>query len=418
MAARLARVESRNVTYLADDFPVFWSRGEGATVEDADGNIFLDLTGAFGVVLAGHGHPRIVEAIQRQAAVLAHGMGDVHPPVRKLELLERLSSLMPWKEARGILASSGSEAVEIALKAALLATGRSGIVAFGGGYHGLTVGALSVTSRKDFRAPFADRLFQKVRFVPFPDPLRDGAEAAPRSLRALDDAIGKLEAEGSPAGCVIVEPIQGRGGVRIPPPGFLADVARRTRRGGALLVLDEIFTGLGRTGSLFAFQEEGVVPDVLCLGKGLGGGLPLSACFASREVMDAWPTSRGEALHTSTFLGHPLACSASLALLDVLESEGLVERARKEGAWLCGRLREALRGLPDVREVRGRGLLAGIVLASDGAGAGAAVRALREGLIVLPAGEQSNVVELAPPLTIARAQLEWAVGALVRTLTC
>ena len=174
-------------------------------MEDADGNVFLDLTAAFGVSLAGHGHPAVVEAIRTQATVLVHGMGDVHPPIGKVELLERLSALAPWKEARSVLASSGSDAVEIALKTALLATGRSAIVAFEGAYHGLTVGALAVTSREDFRAPFAERLFPTVRFIPFPDLVSHGDSAGPRSLEALDRALSELASKGTPAGCVIVE---------------------------------------------------------------------------------------------------------------------------------------------------------------------------------------------------------------------
>lgn len=417
LAARLAVVESRNVTYRAADFPVFWRRAEGATVEDVDGNVFLDLTAAFGVSLAGHGHPAVVEAIRTQATVLVHGMGDVHPPIGKVELLERLSALAPWKEARSALASSGSEAVEIALKTALLATGRSAIVAFEGAYHGLTVGALAVTSREDFRAPFAERLFPTVRFVPFPDHVSHGDSAGPRSLEALDRALSELASKGTPAGCVILEPIQGRAGVRVPPTGFLAEVAGQTRRAGALLVLDEVLTGLGRTGDLFAFEHDGTAPDLLCLGKGLGGGLPLSACVGPREVMDAWPASKGEALHTSTFLGHPLACAAALALLDVIRTERLVERARDEGAWLLDHLEQTLGGIPGVRDVRGRGLLVGIELDWAGAGVAAATRALRAGLLVLAAGERSHVVELAPPLTIDRGQLEWASDALRKALT-
>ncbi|TVR61777.1 MAG: aminotransferase class III-fold pyridoxal phosphate-dependent enzyme [Gemmatimonadales bacterium] len=424
LARRLRQVESRNVTYLSEHFPVFWARARGAVVDDADGNRYLDLTGAFGVALAGHAHPRITAAIREQAGILTHGMGDVHPPVRKVEFLERLAAILPWgSHSRITLANSGSEAVEIALKTTLLATGRPGVVAFRGAYHGLTLGSLAATGRDDFREPFRGRLYPGVRFVPFPTTPDEARE----SLAALDLALagGRREfggtdagaagpGEGGLPGAVILEPIQGRAGVRVPPPGFLAEVARRTRAAGALLVFDEIFSGLGRTGRLFALEHEGVVPDLICVGKGLGGGLPLSACAGPVEVMDAWPESPGEALHTSTFLGHPLACTAGLTFLDVLEEEELTAYAAREGE----AFRRALaRELPEasIREIRGRGFFIGIDLGRPGAGVEVTEEALRRGLIVLPAGPHGEVVELSPPLILSGRQREVALELLVES---
>ena len=456
---RLRAVESQNVTWVEQDFPVAWRRARGAAVEDADGNVYLDFTGAFGVAVAGHAHPRITRAIQTQAALLPHGMGDVHPPVQKIEFLERLGGLLPWGgQSRTVLASSGSEAVEIALKTALLATGRPGIVAFEGGYHGLTLGALASTARKDFREPFRPRLYAGVEWVPFPDREPEASLAALE--RALAEGVGAPSRGGGAGrggaggrggvagevgaaeevGAVIVEPIQGRAGVRIPPVGFLARVAQMTREAGALLIFDEIFTGFGRTGRRFALEHEGVVPDLICLGKALGGGLPLSACAGPREVMDAWPPSTGEALHTSTFLGHPLACASAMALLEVLEEEALPERAVRSGARLLDGLQVGLlgasaaqgdrsaarghrsgagdaaegHGVPSrtVRGVRGRGLFVGIELAGEGMGAQVAAAALRRGLLVLPAGERGQVVELAPPLVVSEREIDAAVGIL------
>ncbi len=431
LARRLRRVESRNVTYLSDHFPVFWSRARGAVVDDADGNRYLDLTGAFGVALAGHAHPQITAAIREQAGILTHGMGDVHPPVRKVEFLERLAAILPWGErSRITLANSGSEAVEIALKTTLLATGRPGVVAFRGAYHGLTLGSLAATGRDDFREPFRRRLYSGVRFVPFPTT----AVEADESLAALDLALAAREpgqgagdvssggaggvpggATHGPPGAVILEPIQGRAGVRVPPPGFLAEVARRTRAAGALLVFDEIFSGLGRTGRLFALEHDGVVPDLICVGKALGGGLPLSACAGPVSVMDAWPESPGEALHTSTFLGHPLACTAGIAFLDVLEGEELTAYAAREGA----AFREALeRELPrdSIREIRGRGFFIGIDLGRPGAGVRGTEEALRRGLIVLPAGAHGEVLELSPPLVLSALQREVALERVVESI--
>jgi len=217
-----------------------------------------------------------------------------------------------------------------------------------------------------------------------------------------------------------VEPIQGRAGVRIPPRGFLAGLVRLVREAGALVIFDEIFTGLGRTGSLFACLDEGVLPDLLCLGKGLGGGLPLSACLGPPEVMDAWPPSGGEAIHTSTFLGHPLACAAGLALLAELERGGLVDRSRELGLELLKGLSQGLADVPEVAEVRGRGLFLGIELADpetkaplSGAAVALAEEVLRHGILILPAGRAGHILELSPPLTLERAQMDWAVPTLV-----
>jgi 4-aminobutyrate aminotransferase-like enzyme len=430
LAVRLRGVESRNVTHLARDFPVFWDEARGANVRDADGNVYVDLTGAFGVAVAGHANPRIGARIAAQGERLVHGMGDVHPPTVKVELLERLAALVPVPDARAVLASSGSEAVEIALKTGLLATGKPGILAFEGGYHGLTVGSLAAMGRDDFRNPFARRLYPGVRLAPFPGHAARVLDAVAAALAEGAPASGSAGAPGAgrdPIGTVIIEPIQGRAGVRVPPPGFLAELAALVRGAGALLVFDEIFTGFGRTGSLFVCQEEGVVPDLLCVGKSLGGGLPLSACLGSKVIMDAWPESGGEALHTSTFLGHPLACAAALAFLDELEGvprgdgsgdapgETLPARARRLGDALLARLREELDGVPGVRDVRGRGLFIGIELA-PGAGARVAVAALARGLLLLPAGGEAEVVELSPPLTISEEQLDYASRELVRVI--
>lgn len=419
MAQRLKEVESRNITHLTPTFPVFWEEARGSNVRDVDGNVYLDLTGAFGVSLGGHGHPGIVEAIRDQLQELIHGMGDVHPSARKVEFLEALARIAPWPQSRVILGSSGSEAVEAALKTALLATGKPGILAFEGAYHGLTLGALAATGRDDFKAPFRERLYPGVRFAPFPDLLRNGGAAGVRSLEEVARSL-KEGAEGHEIGAVIIEPIQGRAGVRIPPPGFLEELARLTRDAGALLIFDEIFTGLGRTGALFACQHEGIFPDLLCLGKGLGGGLPLSACLGPPDVMTAWPSSDGEAIHTSTFLGHPLACASGLALLALLESDGLVERSRTLGEKLLVELREGLQDVAHVGEVRGSGLFLGVELVEpggldplDGGAIRVAEEALKRGILLLPAGAEGHVVELSPPLVLTEEQASWVVPELV-----
>ena len=389
------------MTALAPESPIFWERAFGANVWDVDGNRFVDLGAGFGVANVGHAHPDVVRALGEQAAVLLHGMGDVHPPRRKVELLERLAALYPGGvPARGALSCSGADAVETALKTALLATGRPGVLAFEGAYHGLSLGALDTTWRADFRHPFAARLPGVTRFARYGD---------------LEDVARVAAAPGPPLGAVLVEPLQGRGGERVPPPGFLAELGALCRRRGWLLIADEIYTGFGRTGRWFGCDAEGVVPDLLCAGKGLSSGMPISVCLGRVEVMDAWPPSSGEALHTQTFAGHPAACAAALASLDALEAGKLVERSGELGEEARGRLRDALAGCQAVREVRGRGLMIGIDCGDGAVVQGACRRALERGVILLPSGSAGEVISLTPPLTIARDVL-W--GALSRLPAC
>jgi acetylornithine/succinyldiaminopimelate/putrescine aminotransferase len=406
LAVRLARVESRNVTAL-EPAPIFWERASFANLWDVDGNRFVDLTAAFGVANVGHAHPEVVAAISSQAEVLLHGMGDVHPPRVKVELLERLSELYPKGESshvpetRSVLSSSGSDAVETAIKTALLATGRPGILAFEGAYHGLSLGALDCTWRSDFREPFRARLPLATHFAPYGD------------LAALDRIATDI---GDEIGAVLVEPVQGRGGERVPPTGFLRGLRRLCDGKGWLLIADEIYTGLGRTGTVFACDHESVVPDLLCVGKGLASGMPISACMGLREVFEAWPRSEGEALHTQTFLGHPASCAAALASLDVAERWQLAERSRRLGEITLARLRECLSGIESVREVRGLGLMIGIECANSRISLDASARLLEKGYVLLPSGDTGNVLSLTPPLTIGEAALGDACDAIANEL--
>jgi 4-aminobutyrate aminotransferase/(S)-3-amino-2-methylpropionate transaminase len=402
LAERLRAGESRNVTCLAPEPPIFWERASGANVWDVDGNRYVDLGGAFAVANAGHAHPRIAAAVSEQAARLMHGMGDVHPPAVKVALLEALAARFPGGgPARAVLGSSGADAVEAALETVLLASGRAGVVAFEGGYHGLSLGALDATSRADFRTPFAARLPHATAFARYgdADDVRRAAREAP-----------------VPVGAVLVEPVQGRGGVRVPPPGFLRALRRLCDAEGWLLVADEIFTGCGRTGRFFACDREGVVPDLLCVGKGLASGMPVSACVGRAAVMDAWPESRGEALHTQTFLGHPPSCAAALASLAVIDEERLVERAEENGAAALELLTRRAAALPGVKEVRGLGLMLGVECDGPERAARAVARSLRRGLLLLPSGEDGRVLSVTPPLVIERAALLAALEELCACL--
>lgn len=402
LATRLAQVESRNVTCVLPTPPIFWERARGANVWDVDGNRFVDLSAGLGVAAVGHGHPRVVGAVVQQAQELLHAMGDVHPAAVKVALLEALARHFPGDVAsRAILGSSGADAVEAALKTSLLATGRAGVVAFEGAYHGLGFGALDATWRPLFREPFLARLPQATVFARYGD---------------AGDVLRAARASRLPIGAVLVEPIQGRGGDRIPPDGFLSALRRLCDREGWLLVVDEIYTGFGRTGRWFACEHENVVPDLLCVAKGLASGMPISACLGRTQWMDAWPPSGGEALHTQTFLGHPPACAAALASIAVIEEEQLVPRAAQLGEAALKSLRARLVGKPGVLDVRGRGLLLAVECAAPDLATRACARALERGVILLPSGDDGRVLGITPPLSIAPALLEAGLELVVEAL--
>ena len=381
---------------------MFWSRGSGCLVYDDDNNSFLDLTSSFGVLSVGHCHPKVVDAIAEQSAKLIHGMGDVHPSSAKVLLLEKIASRSPIANPLITLGISGSDAVEAALKTAFLATGKAGVLAFEGAYHGLSYGALEPTHRPFFREPFADQRIGFTQHLPY------GCLMEAVELAVADSSL--------PIGAVIVEPIQGRAGIRIPPRGWLKSLRNICDRLGLVLIFDEIFTGWGRTGAWFACEDEQIVPDLLCVGKGMGGGMPLSACLGSQGLMrHAWTQSNGEARHTSTFLGHPLSCAAALATIGVLEDDALVQRS----ATLGGALLESFQLLAEkhpliIKEARGRGLMIALEFWNPHDVWSMVLSGLAQGLILLPAGDSGNVLEIVPPLILTDKQAAFAVDAIGR----
>ncbi len=421
---RLKAHESPNVTAVASDFPVVWQTARGAAVRDVDGNTFVDATSAFGVALIGHGHPDVVEAVQHQAGQLLHGMGDVHPPAVRIALLEALTALAPGDLGQAVLCGGGSEAVEVAQKTALLATGKPGVLAFSGSYHGLGHGALDATSRRDFRAPFLAQLAHNTTWLPFPDPTRlpvgvSAADFCAHMLERVEQVLAHPAMGGVPIGAILIEPIQGRGGVISPPDGFLHGVRALCDRHDALLIFDEIFTGCGRTGTLFACEQAQVLPDILCIGKALGGGMPIAACLGRPHVMAAWPVSHGEALHTSTFLGHPVAAAAALATTRVLWRDDVAGQAARAGQRLLARLQAELVGHLWVRDIRGRGLMLAVDLHDPRDKSPASqvawktvTGALRRGVILLPCGMHGEVIQLTPPAVMTEAQQDCVVSVL------
>lgn len=434
----LRRYESRNVTFLDPDgtWPMVWERAKGVHVWDAEGKKYLDLTAAFGVAAAGHANAKVVAAGQAQMGRLLHAMGDVHPHALKARLAQELSRITfeRWGEAppqepaprsgggtaptgKTIFCNSGFEAVEAALKTAMLTAGKYGVIAFKGAYHGLGYGTLNATHREHFRGPFHLQLKEFGHFVDYP--------AKPADLAVVELQIRRFFQRGW-VGAILVEPVQARGGINIPPPGFLPLLRKLCDEHKALLILDEIYTGFGRTGKWFACEHSHVVPDLICLGKALTGGFPLSACVGRAAVMDAaWPDSNGEAIHTSTFLGHPVGCAMALAQIDEIRRLKLVERSAKLGAGLLDRLAGAKLETSPAKLVitrRGVGLMAGVELRHPNgspatAEALAAIKALlQRGFVFLPEGEHANIISFTPPLTITEAQLAEAVQALEEVL--
>ena len=407
LARELAAFEAPGVTYLGEDYPVFWESASGATVTDVDGNRYLDLTSAFGVAATGHTNPRVASAVAEQAQRLIHGMGDVHPTEVRLTLLRRLSELAPGDLTKSYLTTSGADAIEFALKTALLATGKPRTIAYHGAYHGLSLGALEVAGIEKFRTPFAPLVADRATFLPYP-----GAQT---SVGSAIDAVREVLDRDPDTGAVLLEPIQGRGGVIVPPDGFLRALRDLCYERGVLMVLDEIYTGFGRTGTMFACERENVVPDLLCVGKALGGGVPLSATVGSAHVMDAWPVSAGEALHTSTFLGNPLACAAALANLDEIARLDVPALVRAQEAVLAARL-GGLRTTANVRDVRGRGFLWAVEFGSAEFAHRVVVRGLAAGLILLQSGPTGTSITVAPPPTTGGAQLQRALDLFERTV--
>ena len=377
--------ENQHTSGLYNKQPVIIVRGSGAILWDADGNEYLDCSSGHGVANLGHAHPRVAAAIAGQATRLVT-LFETFYNDQRAALMSQLTALTPGLE-RVFFCNSGTETIEAAIKFARLSTGRSGIVAAMRGFHGRTMGALSATWNKKYREPF-EPLVPGYTHVPF------------NNIAALENAVSSQTA------AVLLEVVQGEGGVYPAAPEYLQAARRLCSQHGALLILDEVQTGFGRTGRMFAYQHFGLQPDLLCVAKSLAGGLPMGAVLIGPAVQNLAP-----GLHGSTFGGNPLACAAALAALQGLEEEQLPAQAAEKGAYLM----EKLRAIPSplIREIRGMGLMVGIELKQKVA---PYLRALQEQrIIALNAG--LTTIRLLPPLVITREQIDHLVAVLAEVLS-
>jgi 4-aminobutyrate aminotransferase len=403
-------------------YPLAVESGEGAIVQDVDGNRFLDFNAGIAVVATGHCHPRVVDAIQKQAARLIHMSGTDFYYEELVALAEKLAKIAPGDVPRRVsFGNSGAEAIEGAIKLARWSTKREKIIAFFGSFHGRTLGALSLTARKSVQRAGFGPLLPGVVHAPYPNcyhcPFGQREETcAVECVRHIEDVLLKTIAPAEETAAIVVEPVQGEGGYVVPPRKFFDELTRVARENGILLVTDEVQSGMGRTGKMWAGDHFDVVPDILAVAKGIASGMPLGATIARADLM-TWPPGA----HASTFGGNPVACAAALATIALLE-EGLVENAARMGEYLRERLRDWPARFPAVGQVRGLGLMIGIELVRDQATRERAPelrdrvvnRAFERGLLVLGAGE--NTIRLCPPLVITRDQCDFALETLENCL--
>jgi len=400
------------------DYPFVAKRGRGALIEDVDGNTFLDFAAGIAVCSTGHCHPKVVEAIQKQAAELIHMSGTDFYYESMPQLAERLARTVPGSEGKRVyFGNSGAEAVEAAIKLARYATRRDKIIAFYGAFHGRTMGALSLTASKAVQRKGFGALLSGVEHLPYPNAYRCTLGHAPETcgaevLERLEREIFKRLFDPEEIAAVVIEPIQGEGGYVPAPKFFLQELHRICRKHEILLVMDEVQSGMGRTGKWWALEHAGIEPDIVCSAKGIASGMPLGAVIARQSVMNWKPGA-----HASTFGGNPVCIAAALATLDLLGG-GLIENARRMGEYLFGRLADWTQKFRIVGDVRGRGLMIGVEIVHDRSTKERAPNlrnrivdlAFHKGLLILGAGE--NTLRLAPPLLIDEEQADFAVRTL------
>jgi 4-aminobutyrate aminotransferase len=404
-------------------YPLVASRGEGAIVEDVDGNRFLDFNAGIAVVATGHCHPRVVEAIREQAGRLIHMSGTDFYYEGLVDLAEKLAALAPGAFARRVsFCNSGAEAVEGAMKLARYSTGRDKFIAFLGAFHGRTMGALSLTARKAVQRRGFGALVPGVIHAPYPNCYRCAFGQTPdkcavECAKFIEDTLLTTIAPAEEVAAVVIEPVQGEGGYVVPPQKFFDELTRITEKHGILLVCDEVQSGMGRTGRMWASEHFHLEPDIMTVAKGIASGLPLGATVARADLMRWTPGA-----HASTFGGNPVACAAALVTIELLEQE-LLDNAARMGAHLMSRMRDWPARFPIVGDVRGLGLMLGVELVRDQESKTKAPElrdrvvdlAFERGMLILGAGD--NTLRLCPPLIISRDQCDFALDTLEECLT-
>jgi 4-aminobutyrate aminotransferase len=402
------------------DYPFVMSHGKGAEVWDVDGNRFLDFAAGIAVCSTGHSHPSVVDAIKQAAERFLHISSDYWHE-GQVRLAERINELAPMKEpVMSFFAQSGTESVEGALKLARFVTGRQRFIGFLGGFHGRTMGSLAFTSSKYTQQKGFFPTMAGVTHIPYPNafrPLLAGSDQGHAVLAYLEDVVFAGNVPASEVAAILIEPILGEGGYVVPPDGFLAGLRALCDRHGILLIFDEVQSGIGRTGKLFACEHWDVAPDIMTLAKGLGSGLPIGMVVAKRSIMQRW--ARGA--HGNTYGGNPLCCAAALATLDLV-SGGYCENAARVGAYFLRQLEALAERFESIGEVRGKGLMIGMELVTERATRTPArrlcdtliTRAYHNGLLLLSCG--ASTVRFMPPLLISTAQVDEAVALLERSL--
>jgi 4-aminobutyrate aminotransferase len=402
------------------DYPFVMSHGKGAEIWDVDGNRFLDFAAGIAVCSTGHSHPAVVQAIKDAADKFLHISSDYWHE-GQVRLAERMNELTPLKEpTMSFFAQSGTESVEGALKLARYMTGRGRFIGFLGGFHGRTMGSLSFTSSKYTQQKGFFPTMPGVTHVPYPNnyrPLFAGADQGQAVLRYIEDVLFVNNVPPSEVAGILIEPIQGEGGYLVPPDGFLQGLRELCDRHGILLIFDEVQSGVGRTGKMFAAEHWDVAPDIMTLAKGLGSGMPIGMVLAKRSIMQKW--TRGA--HGNTFGGNPLCCAAALATIDLVQRE-YCANAAKVGNHFMRRLHELAEKFPIIGEVRGKGLMLGMELVTDRASKAPAkkicdaliTRAYHNGLILLSCG--LSTVRFMPPLVIEEADVDEAIVLLEQSL--
>lgn len=404
--------------------PIIASRAEGCYVYDQDGRAYLDFTCGIGVTNTGHCHPRVVEAIRRQAGLLIHGQANivVHEPM--LELIGELRTILPEYLDGFFFSNSGAEAIEGAMKLARFATRRTNIIVFQGSFHGRTVGSMSLTTSKTIYRAGYQPLMPGVFVAPYPYAYRYGWDAEKTSQWCLEELEYLLVTQTAPqeTAAILIEPVLGEGGYVVPPQSFLKGVREICDRHGILLIVDEVQSGFGRTGKWFAFEHFGIEPDIITVAKGIGSGLPLSGVFSRLELMKKWEPGT----HGGTFGGNAVACAAAVATIQVIREENLLENAQQRGKQLMRGLQHLQEEYPALGDVRGLGLMIGAEFRTsdrqpDKHTAKAVIKAcLDEHLLLLTCGPWDNTIRWIPPLIVDSNQinqgLEIFSNALARTI--